>query len=233
MGMREVLDRVEQRQAEFARLPLFAFLADSRIDARRRLSFAPGVAHFVMSFADLYARVLFEDPAKDEYQEIVNHHTKEDDGHWRWFLVDLAKLGFDRQLAYTDALKLVWNPRTVRMRMLSYRMCQLGYGASSLRKLVLVHCIEATGKVTVEHVAKVGDEVAAQTGQKLTYFGSHHSDTENAHTLESADVRKKLRQIELEPAVSRELLAMVDDAFRAFEGFAADMLMLASEAHVT
>jgi hypothetical protein len=228
--MRRVLEFIDKRASEFAQLPLFAFLRDTKIDPRSRLAFAPGVAHFVMTFGDLYSHVLCEEPTTDEYQEIVNRHTREDDGHWKWFLADLGKMGFDPQVAYTDALRLIWSPKTVQMRMLSYRMCRLGLGADSLKKLVLVHCIEAAGKVTVERVAKVGDELASRTAQKLVYFGSHHSDTEIAHTLEDPAVRSEIEQIELEPTRERELMAVVDESFDAFSAFAGDMLTLARPA---
>src|ERR1700693_4680849 len=97
--MRRVFDLLENRTTEFAKAPLFNFLGDTSIDPRQRLSFAPGVAHFVMSFRDLYALVLREEPAKDEYQAIVNSHASEDDNHWRWFLSDLGKIGYDPQLS--------------------------------------------------------------------------------------------------------------------------------------
>ena len=222
--MKEVIQRLEQRTAEFAQSPLFTFLRDKSLDPKKRLGFAPSVAHFVMSFADLYSFVLQVHPAEDEYQELVNAHAQEDAEHWRWFLDDLDKLGFDEQVRFSDALRFVWGKPTERTRALTYKMCQLGYGASSLEKLVLVHVIEAAGKVTVDGVSAVGTEFWKQTGKKLVYMGHHHLATESEHTLEKQDVHRGIEAIEV-PAIERpRLLAMVDEGFAAFAAFTNDML---------
>jgi hypothetical protein len=222
--MRRVMRVLDQRTREFEGAPLFEFLRDKRIEPGKRLAFAPSVAHFVMTFADLYSFVLKEEPPRDKYQELVNAHTREDENHWRWFLDDLDKLGRDPRVTFTDALRFVWSERTVKTRLLSYHMCRLGFGADSLQRLVLVHCIEAAGKVTVRHVAAAGVEFAALTGKKLVYLGQHHSDTEGEHTIEAADVHRSIEDIALDVNRADALSAMVDDAFKYFFAFTEDML---------
>jgi hypothetical protein len=221
-----VLDR---RTKEFESAPLFEFLRDKSIDPGKRLAFAPSVAHFVMTFADLYAFVLKDEPPRDKYQELVNAHTREDENHWRWFLDDLEKLGKDPRVTFTDALRFVWSERTIKTRMLSYQMCRLGLGADSIQRLVLVHCIEAAGKVTVRYVASAGVEYGALTGKKLVYLGQHHSDTEGDHTIEDADVHRSIEGIPLDAARAERLSAMVNEAFDYFSAFADDMLVSAKE----
>jgi hypothetical protein len=225
--MRTVLEAVDRKALEFSQARLFEFLQDESIDPRERLAFAPSVAHFVMTFADLYALVLRDEPARDRHQELVNAHAREDGGHWRWFLADLDTLSRDPSLRLSDALRLIWSEGTKKMRMLSYHMCRLGFGADSLRKLVLVHCIEATGKVTVKHVAKVGKQIATRTGKRLLYFGEHHFATESDHTLEEEGVRRALEETPLEPLVARELCSLVDESFLHFTAFADEMLAIA------
>jgi len=225
--MKQVIERIEQRSAAFAQLPLFAFLRDHSIDPRKRLSFAPSVAHFVMSFADLYDFVLQVHPPGDAYQELVNAHAREDENHWRWFLDDLQKLGFDEKLSFSDALRFVWSDATSHTRALTYKMCRLGYGASSLEKLVLVHVIEAAGKVTVDGVSAVGVEYSKQAGKKLVYLGHHHLATESAHTIEDAQVHRGIEAITLDPDQRAGLLSMVDQGFDAFTAFTDDMLAAA------
>jgi hypothetical protein len=222
--MRRVIEHIEQRTAELSRLPLFEFLRDPSLDPRQRLSFAPSVAHFVMSFADLYAFVLQVHPATDKYQELVNAHAQEDENHWRWFLDDLSKLGFDPKVAFSDALRFVWSDVTVATRALTYRMCRLGYGATSLEKLTLVHVIEAAGKVTVAGVSAVGTEYAKRTGQKLVYMGAYHLATESDHTLEDVKVHQDVATIELDDEQIPRHLAIVDEGFDAFSAFVGDML---------
>jgi hypothetical protein len=225
--MKSVIERLNEKTREFARAPLFDYLNDRSIEPRKRLSFAPSVAHFVMSFADLYAFVL-QAPAKgDVYQELVNAHAREDENHWRWFLDDLEKLGFDERVTFSDALRFLWSDSTVNTRALTYKMCRLGYGASSLEKLVLVHVIEAAGKVTVEHVAAVGAEYSKQSGKRLVYMGQHHFATESDHTLEDAEVHRGIAAIDVPVALRPNLLAIVDQGFEAFAAFASDMLSAA------
>jgi hypothetical protein len=222
--MRRVMATLQKRTAEYAREPLFQFLQDTSIPAAKRLSFAPCVAHFVMSFADLYADVLFEEPTQDKYQQLVNTHTKEDENHFRWFLADLEKLGADPQVRFSDALRFVWGTHTRQMRLLSYHMCRLGFRVEPLQKLVLVQCIEGAGKVTVDNVAKVGREFCQQTGARLVYFGPHHSETESEHTLEGNETRRMIENIELESHVAERYSTIVDEAFQYFSAFSSEML---------
>jgi hypothetical protein len=225
--MKQVIERLEQRSREFEQLPLFDYLRDTSIAPQRRLSFAPSIAHFVMSFADLYAFVLQKHPANDEYQGLVNAHAREDENHWRWFLDDMAKLGFDPKLKLSDALRFIWADSTVNTRALTYRMCRLGYDASSLEKLVLVHVIEAAGKITVKHVASVGAEFAKQTGNKLVYLGQHHFATESDHTLEDESVHRSITALRVPDELRPALLTLIDEGFAAFSAFAGDMLATA------
>jgi hypothetical protein len=225
-SMRRVLGKLARHTERFNAHPLFEFLRDESIAPQERLVFAPCLAHFVMTFADLYRFVLRQEPAADRYQELVNAHTYEDGGHWKWFLADLGKLGHDPQLAFSDALRIVWGEQTIQLRMLSYHMCRLGLGASSLHKLVLVHCIEATGSVMLRTIAPV----AAKVGKNLVYFGPHHFDSESGHTLEQSSVQDTVENIELEPALGRELSALVDQAFQHFMATADEVLAFAQGA---
>ncbi len=225
--MRHVLQVLDRRTEEFTQHPLYEFLRDTSVEPRQRLSFVPILAHFVMTFADLYGLVLREEPPRDKYQELVNAHTYEDGGHWKWFLTDLEKLGHDPRVPFSDALRFVWSDATVRLRLLSYHMLHLAIGADSLHKLVLVHCIEATGKITLRHIAPLGREIGAATGKNLVYFGPHHFETESSHTLEKSDSQRMVEELELDPALSRELAALVDRSFALFSAGADEMLAFA------
>jgi hypothetical protein len=214
--MERVLHRIDERTREFADHPLFSYMRDRTIDPMQRLSFVPALSHFVMTFADLYRFVLRDDGVDDELQAIVNAHAAEDGGHWKWFLADLQSLGEDRPIEFTDALRFLWGEETVHLRMLSYRMCRLGLGASSLQKLVLVSCIEATGRVMLGNVGPLGAEVGRLAGKKLVYFGEHHFATESGHTLEQDEVHARIARIQLTDSRSQDLTRMVDEAFAAF-----------------
>lgn len=224
--MRQLLARIDEKTEAYARHPLYAFMRDDAVDPLQRLAFVPGLAHFVMSFADLYTLVLRDEPPRDRFQEIVNEHTYEDGGHWRWFLADLQKLGQDTSMTLGEALRFVWSDATKNIRMLSYQMCRLGFGASSLQKLVLVHCIEATGRISLEASAHVVRQVQGPQ-RNLVYFGPHHFDTEADHTLEDEGVHASLEEHVVPEEQRAELNRLIDDAFAAFHGFADDLLAMA------
>jgi|HubBroStandDraft_1064217.scaffolds.fasta_scaffold266725_1 hypothetical protein len=225
--MRHVLDHLNERASEFGRLPLFDFLRDTSLSPRDRLAFAPYAAHFVMSFADLCSLIIRDEPTENKYQDLINRHTREDDYHWRWFLADLQTLDCNPEIAFTSALTSVWSPATVRTRMLSYRMCSLAADPDPIRRLVLVHCIEAIFKPTIEHIGLVAAEFKAQTGKMLNYLGNEHSDAESSHTIERPHVRKMVEDIVLTPAQASSLSSMVDELFGLFASFTGEMLEIA------
>jgi hypothetical protein len=222
--MRDVMRAIEERTAVYEQNPLFDFLRDTRIEPGRRLSFAPSAAHYILTFTDFCQYVLREEPAKDRLQEIVNAQTYEEAEHSRWFISDLAKLGYDPVLKFSEALDFIWSPATNKSRILSYDLCRMALGANSLKKLVLVQCVEATAEVTVRHVMMVGKEWSAKTGQSLEFFGATHEDAEEHHSFREDSVSSVLEDIHLRDDVKLELLVMVEQAFSRFSDFASELL---------
>jgi hypothetical protein len=225
--MQRLLERLDERAAEYAAAPFLTFLRDPTVDPKRKLAFAPHVAHFVLTFGDLCTHILPEDPPSDPWQALVNANCREDDGHWRWYLRDLATLSYDAPVPYGDAIRTIWSDSTVRTRMLSYHLCHLALGADSIGKLMLVHCIEGAFKATVRDLQSAADQFLAATGEKLHYLGARHADAEESHTIERTDVRASIDTIQLEPEVYAALSAMVDRTFQLFRDFADEMLSLA------
>jgi hypothetical protein len=229
--MRRVLAEIDRKTTAYARSPFFSFLRDPTIDVGQKLSFAPHVAHFALTFGDLCTLVLRDEPASDEYQELVNTHTYEDEGHWRWYLADLDLLGENRELHYCDAIKRIWSDATVRMRRLSYQLCSLALGGDSLQRLMLVHCIEGAFHVTLAGLMPVANELKSRTGKVLTYMGPGHSDVETSHVMEEPAVRKKLAALELDPRRAEQLCHIVGFCFRHFTAFSDELLELSKAGH--
>jgi hypothetical protein len=215
--MKPVLAHLAAKSDAFAQRPLFSYLRDRSIEPRRRLAVVPFLSHFVMTFADLYAFVLPELPPKDEFEELINVHVREDAGHWRWFLADLGNIGLDPELSFTDALRFVWQDRTAKTRLLSYGVCRLCGSASSLERLVAVQCIEATGAVGLSAFAAASGSLELASKRKLVYFGAHHVETESDHTLEQPSVRHSLEAQLLGDEQRRRALAVIDRVFGLFE----------------
>jgi hypothetical protein len=225
--LREVLKRIAERQAEYAQGQFLAFLRDKSIDVRHRLGFAPHVAHYVLTFADLCLLVLPQEPPSDRYQELVNANCREDKTHWQWFLSDLGELGKDAAIPLSEGVKLIWGDATRRTRRLSYHLVQHGGGGDSLTRLVLVHIIEGAFQATVRDLEPVALEFMAATGKRLNYLGLRHSEAEESHTLEDPAVRRFIEEIPLSPEDERRFCKLVDDSFVLFRAFSDEMHDLA------
>jgi hypothetical protein len=211
--MQEVIARTQSRLEEFGRRPLYTFLADRSVSPEVRLSFVPRMAHFIMSFADLCTLILHEEPARDEFAHVVNAHAVEDSDHWRWYLHDLGQLGLDRPQPISDALRFLWGKETARARMLTYRLCQLSLGQSSLQKLVVILALEAMAKLGFEHTARVAREL---DGRELVYFGGRHIETELDHSLLDRGVQQAINGVQLDEGTRRHFCQVVDRVFDAF-----------------
>lgn len=224
--MQRFLKHLDAALLEHNKAAFFAFLRDPNVDPRKKFAFAPHVAHFALSFGDLCTLVLRQ-PATDEWQEIVNHHSREDEGHWRWFLSDLKLLGEDRTMPLSEAITFIWNDDTIPMRRLSYELCRYGLAGDSIRRLALVYCIEGAFHVMLENLLPAARALTELTGKTLSYMGQGHSDVETSHVLDEPEVRKKVLALTLEPRVLDELCAMADRSVQLFTGFTDNLLALA------
>jgi hypothetical protein len=218
--MKSIFEHIEARKLRFNERPIFVLMRDEARAREERLAFVPYLSHFIMTFGDLYRFVLPEHPPRDRYQELVNIHLSEEETHFGWFLADLTNMGLDAEVRFSDALKFIWGDATLKSRMLAYHMCRIGFGADSLRKLVLVQAIESTGRVALESLVCAGDGLFGKSRKKLVYFGQHHLDTETQHTLEESSMRESLEAIVFDEATRAEMLRVVDEVFDHFTAFA-------------
>ncbi|MBD1803953.1 hypothetical protein H6F98_00475 [Microcoleus sp. FACHB-SPT15] len=222
--MKEVLNFIQNKKQDFAQLPLFEFMKDSKIDPRQRLSFAPCGAHFVMSFADLNKYIFREYPPCNQLQELINEHTYEDDHHLVWFLEDLEKLGFAHSLSFPDALRFLWGEQTKHTRQLSYRLAGYALQSDPLRKLVVIETIEAMGNVFFSCTTQVALELQEITQIEYRYFGSVHLNVENGHTTGKTRADKLLEDIQLTEESRQEAFELVEKVFQVFTELANELL---------
>jgi hypothetical protein len=224
--MRAVLAAIAERKQAFARLPFFAFLRDESLAAEQRLAFLPCMAHWCMSFADLNRYFLRSDAGReDEYQQRVNVYSHEDDDHWRLYLEDFRKLGFERLYAGTDWISFLWGEETRANRMLSYRIAHLILGATSLERLAIVEAMEEAADAFFPLTVQLAEQVRARRGIELRYLGHFHMSLEAEHT--GAGDHESLARIELDDETRRRALGMVDEIFGLFEDWAEEVLRFA------
>jgi hypothetical protein len=226
--MRDILRLIEDQAGAYGARPMFSFLRDTSIPPERRLAFAPSAAHYVLTFTDFCERVLRQEPTEDPIQKIVNAQTYEEAEHSRWFLEDLEALGCDPVVRFSDALKFVWSSANARSRVLSYELCRFGLAADPIRRLVLVHCVEATAEIMVGHVMKVGKEWSKLTGRPLKFFGQTHEAAEEEHSFKGEDVQRVLEGVRLDARTKEELEVMVRVTFEHFSAFTDELLEAAA-----
>jgi hypothetical protein len=202
---------------------LFELLRDTSVDAEWRLAFAPSAAHYVLTFRDFCQHVLRAEPRGDRVQQLVNAQIEREVERAYWFTADLAQLGYDPVLPFNDALELVRSDERARSRTRSYRLCRLALGATSLEKLALVHCIEATASLTVQYVMEAAASWAESNAQTLASLGVTYDRARESEGL-SEEVAALLGDLQLPAGVLRELLRLVDRAFEYFTAFAHELL---------
>lgn len=223
--MRQVLRHIFEKKQAYARLPLFERMRDETLDPSERLAFYPCMAYFILSFGDLNKFVLREEHAADEYQEMVNAHTREDDHHWPWYLEDLSKLGYDVEGRSTDLLHFLWGEETIQNRILTARLTALIKGTTGLERLVIIEAIEETGNVLFGAMLPLAEALERRLGTQLRYCGSFHFERESGHAV-NAD-HAELARIPLDAETRARYIALADEVFAMFEPWTHELLAYA------
>lgn len=218
--MKEVLELIEQKRQEYAQLPLMKFLVDESIDPLERLSWAPCFAPFAMTFKDVNAYVFRKEPADSPLQEMINKHSYEDGRHWRWYLNDLEKLGFDESLNFTDALRFIWGEETQKTRYFCYDLLGLCvFEKDPIIKLAVIESIEVTGSVTLSLLVNIGAEIQQKTNHKLNYFSASHYAVETGHIQSGSSYEETdefLKSIKLTQQQTVKACNAVEVVFNSF-----------------
>ncbi|MBE9212075.1 hypothetical protein IQ247_05010 [Plectonema cf. radiosum LEGE 06105] len=227
--MQEILSLIEEKNQEYALLPLFKFLEDKTINPRQRLSFAPCIAHFIMSFGDLNKYVFREKQVLSKVQDIINEHTYEDDHHWPWFVTDLEKLGFNPQMNFTQVLRYLWSEQSKVSRQLSYQLSAYTLQAEPIIKIAAIEAIEATGYVLFSRTAQVASELTEITGEKYTYFGDFHFNLENGHAMGTEGGEAFLATLDLTESQRQQAYEVVENVFSIFTEWTHELLAYAQK----
>ena len=217
--MKEVLAYIEKKQQVFSKLEFFEFLQDKSISPKQRLAFAPCVAPFVMGFGELNQYVWRDESSEDPVQAIINQHTNEDDGHWVWFLEDLDKLGFNKSLSFTDALKFIWSKEFKISRQTFYEIYRCTYKATPINRLVAIEAIEATADILLLCTQKASEDLKLTSNLEYKYFGMHHYSIDTNHSMDSSETVDLICNLNLNADAKKEALEIVDQIFDLFTNF--------------
>ncbi len=192
------------------------FCQDANVDPRRRFSFVPCMAPFVMGFADVNKYGLRDEHSDDPTQQLINVHSREDDHHWGMYLKDLRTLGFNTQMDLNGALRLLWGDDRQKTRQTIYKLMGFIENTTPAVRLAVVEAIEATGDVAFSRFCALANEFEKATGEALCYFGEMHKDLESGHAMGTENIESKLDEIVLSPELEREALELVDQVFELF-----------------
>lgn len=175
------------------------------------------MGHFILSFGDLNRYVLRYPQPATELEHSVNQHTLEDEGHWRWYLDDLERLGLDPMRPRTAMLRELWSDTTSAARRLTYTLVALAADTPAHERIALIEVMEETGNVMFTALVKVADRLAREEGLELPFCGQLHLSREHGHTI-GMDHRM-LAAIAVSPSEADRIIGKVHAAFDAFEAF--------------
>lgn len=227
--MLDILTFIESRKHKFANLPLFAFMQDQNLHPRKRLSFAPCMAHFIMSFSDLNKYVFLEKQPLNKIQCIINQHAYEDEEHWSWYLKDIEKLELNSNINFTQGLRFVWGEETRITRRITYQIAGYSYQAIPEIKLLVLEALESVGHVFFNISTEVASELQAISHQDYFYFGDAHLKVETGHAMHTPEAENYLAKIELTDLQRQQAFIIVENIFKIFTEWTYELLAYAQK----
>ncbi|BAY82034.1 hypothetical protein NIES267_15120 [Calothrix parasitica NIES-267] len=227
--MQEVFALIEKSKKEFTNLELFEYMQDKSITPSKRLSFAPCMTHFIMSFGDLNKYVFKEAQPVTKLQHIINEHANEDEEHWRWFVTDLEKLNCDPIQNFSKALKSIWSEETKITRQISYYVAGYTLTAEPIIKIAAIEALEAVGNVFFCVSSQVASELNKITRKDYLYFGESHLKLETGHTVGTPEAEDFLAKIQLTDSQRQQAFEIVEKIFQIFTEWTYELLAYAQK----
>ena len=227
--MQEILEIIEVKKRDFAELPLFEFMQDVSIHPIKRLSFAPCMAHFIMSFSDLNKYVFRDNLNTSRIQKVVNQYTYEDDNHWPWFIQDIENLGLNNYGNFTTALTSIWGEETRITRQISYQIAGYTFQADPIVKLIVIQVLEAAAEVFFNISRQISVEIEQIAGKEYLLFGEVHVHEETEHVISMPKEKSLLSEIELTDSQSHYLKEIVEQTFQTFSEWTYELLAFAQK----
>jgi hypothetical protein len=189
--MKDIFALIERRKSEIVGHPLYRWLQSEGVPHEDRFIFAPVFVTYIMSFRDMNKWFLRYPAPRNELEQAINEHTREDETHSPLFLEDWKKLGFDEQLGWSSCKTIEWYysaPETEIFRaygMEIMEMCVLN--PDPLVRFAFMEAIEACGHVFFAVTSRVATELTARSSIDYRYFGTYHFEKETGHLLAEAN----------------------------------------------
>ncbi|WP_293128036.1 hypothetical protein [Microcoleus sp. bin38.metabat.b11b12b14.051] len=213
--MREIVAFIAQKKQEFAKLPLFEFMANKHIHPNQRLIFAPVLDPLAVGLSDLNKYVLRESSSNNMVQELINKYTYKENYYWQRYLQHLETLGFNNLMSYGD-FRLLWGQETQKTRSLCSVLERYAWNASPIQKLVLVEALEATARVFFEAALEVVMELQEIIKKEYVYMGGGYVGLDTHYILDTPEMLQAVTEIELTDAERQAGLELAQNVFELF-----------------
>ena len=213
--MEQILAFIQTKKQEFAKLPLFEFLANKHIHPNQRLIFAPILDALAADLSDLNKYVIRDSSSDNKVQQLINKYTYKENYYWHGYLEHLETLGFNQLMSYGD-FRLLWGEETKKTRSLCSTLERYGFQASPVQKLILVEVLEATATVFFEAALAVVMELQQITKQEFVYLGAGYVGLENHHILNTPEMLQVLAEIKLTDSERQAALELAQNVFELF-----------------
>ncbi len=220
--MRAIMRKIEEKKSTLERSRFVEWLIREDVPGAEKLSFAPAMAFFIMGFRDILCSLKQRNPTTWA-AKIVNQHCDEDADHWRWYIEDLEKLGFDHTVWGGDLSGLfsrMWSDETRESRNLVYlTMYHVRSAPSPEVLLVIIEVMEATFGVFSDALHRALQGMPAYSN--LKYFGHTHRQEEESHAIgswtQSGSHSEDIYGIQLPKEVREICFNIVDALFAQFQ----------------
>lgn len=228
--MKEILQLIQQKNEEFAKLPFFKFMADASIDPRQKLAFSPVITPLALEFSKVCTQVFWQESAGNRVQEIVNRHTQEEHFHWQWLLEDMGKMGTDYTMRFSDVVRFLWSDHTKVARSMYSLFDRYTRDAAPVIRLIAIEVSEVTANVFFCATKPVALQLQEMTGEEFRYYGMCHNNVENTHSLGSPEVTAYIQSIELTDEERQQAIELIERSFDYFADLVGEFLAFA-QAH--
>jgi hypothetical protein len=198
--MKRVLKSIHQNKQAFSDAPLFAFLRDEGIPPLQRLSFYPGVAHFIVSLGDLSRRSFRQAPPA----------------------LAPERFDVDGRACPPDSFQLLFRHEAPYHCRLSDRLAGLIRSARGVLRFAVLKAIEEASNVFLSLTAAVAQQVEHTTGVKLHYL--RRLRVELAWEERPTVDQPILSRMQLGRQDEAAALGAVDEVFAAFTDWTTSVL---------
>jgi hypothetical protein len=204
--MNSVIAHIDSCQARLARHPFLTELRPGRT-LEELLAFAPRLSTWVTAF-QLVLKVTAQGARDESLRTMLSRHAEEECGHDTWFFEDVALL----QGEHAGSRACDASDETERMALALLKEAR-SLPADALR-LVFLLALESTSELFFGRVTPLVEATGA--GDRLRYFGRHHQEQEEAHSVFEEEMHRRVKEVVLSDTTRAQAVALVDRTFAAF-----------------